>query len=105
MSRLVEILFDYEIKESLKTFVDVIYSIKEFTRKVFLISVKVLSPYNNKWVNAFSFMDRRFGLTILTFCRRNCLSFLKFEQRRKTCLAGSITLPQLQIGFSESRKF
>ena len=72
--------FDYKIKGSLKRLVDVIYSIKEFKRKVFALSVKVLSPYNNKWVKKSLFMDRKSGLTILTFCRRENLSFLKFEQ-------------------------
>ena len=42
----------------------------EFKGKVFVLSVKVLSPCNNNWVNASSFMDKRFGLTILTFGRR-----------------------------------
>ena len=65
-SRLVGLLFDYKIKGSLKGFVDVMYSITEVKRKVFTLSVKVLSPYSNKWANASSFMDRRFGLTILT---------------------------------------
>ena len=65
-----ELLFDYKIKGSLERFVDVMYSITEFKKKVFVLSVKVLSPYNNKWVNASSFMDRRFGLTILRFCWR-----------------------------------
>ena len=83
MSRLVELILDYEIKGSLKRFVDVMYPIIEFKRKTFVLSIKVLSPYSNKWVNASSFMDRRFGLTILTFCRRDCLSFLKFEQWRR----------------------
>ena len=77
-----ELLFDYKIKESLKGFVDVMYSITDFKRKVFVLSVKELSPYNNKWVNTSSFVDRRSGLTILTFCRRDCLLFLKFEQWR-----------------------
>ena len=77
------LLFDYNIKGSLKRFVDVMYSITEFKRKVFVLSVTGLLPYNNKWVNVSSFMDRRFWLTILTFCRRECLSFLQFEQWRK----------------------
>ena len=77
------LLFDYKIKGSLKRFVDVMYSIIEFKRKVFVLSVTGLLPYNNKWVNVPSFMDRRFWLTILTFCRRECLSLLKFEQWRK----------------------
>ena len=47
MSRVVELLFDYKIKGSLRH-VYVMYSITEFKRKVFLLSVKVLSPYNNK---------------------------------------------------------
>ena len=75
--------FYYKIKESLKHFVDVLYSITEFKRKVFVLSVKVLSPYSNKWVNALSFLDRRFGLTSPTLCRRDCLLFLKFEQCRR----------------------
>ena len=57
-----ELLFDSKIKGSFKPFVDVMYSITEFKRKVFLLSVKVLSPYNKKWVNASSFVDRRLGL-------------------------------------------
>ena len=48
MSRLVELLFDCKIKGSLRRFVDVMYSITEFKRKVFLLSVKVLSPYCSK---------------------------------------------------------
>ena len=42
------ITFMLQNKGSLKRFVDVIYSIIEFKRKVFVLSVKVLSPYNNK---------------------------------------------------------
>ena len=42
------------------------YSITESKRKVFMLSVKVLSPYSNRWVNASSFMDKRFGLTTTT---------------------------------------
>ena len=82
MSCLVELHFDYKMKGSLKRFVDVMYSITEFKRKAFVLSVKVLSPYSNNCVNASSFMDSRFGLTILTFCRRDFLSFLKFKQWR-----------------------
>ena len=86
------LLFDYNIKGSLKRFVDVMYSITEFKRKVFVLSVTELLPYNNKWVNVSSFMDRRFGLTILTFYRRDCF---KFEQWRRQCLVDSVALPQL----------
>ena len=39
MNHLVELLFDYKIKGSLKRFVDVIYSITKFKRKVFVLSV------------------------------------------------------------------
>ena len=74
-----ELPFDYKIKGSLRRFVDVMYSATEFKRKVFVLSVKVLLPCSNKWVNESSFMDRRFGLTILKFSRMDCLSFLKFE--------------------------
>ena len=83
-ARLVELLFCCKIKGSLKCFVDVMYS--EFRRKVFysmFLSIKVLLPYNDKCVNTSSIMDRRFGLKIITFCRRDCLSFLKFKQGRK----------------------
>ena len=62
-----ELLFDYKIIGWLKCFVDVMYSITEFKRKLFVLPVKVLSPYSNKWVNVSSIMDRRFGLIILTF--------------------------------------
>ena len=57
------------------------YFIAQFRGKVFVLSVKVLlsHSYSNKWVNASSFIDRRFVLTILTFCRREFLSFLKFN--------------------------
>ena len=48
------------------------YSTVESKGKVFLLSVKVLLPYSNKCVNASLLMDMRFGLTILTFCRRDC---------------------------------
>ena len=92
-SRLVELLFDYKIKGSSKHFVDVMYSITRYKRKVF--AYPLLSPCNNKWVNASSFMDRRFGLTILTFYRRDCFSFFKFEQWRRQCLVDSVALPQL----------
>ena len=37
--------FYCKIKGSLKRFVDVIYSVTEFKRKAFVLSVKVLSPY------------------------------------------------------------
>ena len=43
-----ELIFGYKIKGSLKRSVDIIYSITEFKRKVFLLTVKELSPYNNK---------------------------------------------------------
>ena len=82
-SRQVELVFAYKFKGSLKGFVEVIYSITEFKRKVFVLSVKVLLPYNNKWLNVSSFKDRRLVLIILTFCRRVCLSFLKFEHWRR----------------------
>ena len=62
------------MKRSLKRFVDVIYSITEFKRKVFVLSVKAL-PLSRKWLNVSAFKDREFGLIILTFCRRNYLSF------------------------------
>ena len=45
--------------------------------------LSVLWPYSNKWVNTFSFMERRFELKFLTFWRRDSLSFLKFKQWRK----------------------
>ena len=41
-SRLVELLFDYKIKGSLKCFDNVMYSVTEFKRKVFMLSV---NPY------------------------------------------------------------
>ena len=34
------------------------YSTTKFKRKVFVLFVKVLLPCNNKWVNAFLFIDR-----------------------------------------------
>ena len=74
------LVFDCKTKGSLKSFVDLMCSITQFKRKVFVLSVKVLLPYSNKWLNASSLMDRRFGLTILIFCRRNCLSSLKFGE-------------------------
>ena len=74
MSRLVELHFDYKIRGSFKRLVDVMYSITELKREIFVLSVKVLLPYSNKWVSASSFMDRKFGLTILTFCKRGCLT-------------------------------
>ena len=39
-----EITFYYEIKGSLKHFIDVIYSITEFKRKAFALCIKELSP-------------------------------------------------------------
>ena len=57
-SRGVELLFDYKIKGWLKRFVDIMYSTTEFKRKVFVLFVKVLLPCNNKWINAFLFIDR-----------------------------------------------
>ena len=78
--RLVELLFDYKIKRLLKRFVDVMDSITEFKEKVFVLSVKILLPYNNKWVNKSSLMDRIFGLAILKFWRRCCLSLLKLVE-------------------------
>ena len=79
-SRLVILLFYYKIKRLLKRFVDVLYSITEFKRKVFVLSVKVLLPYSFKWVSTSCFMDRGLGLIVLTFCWRDCLLFLKFNQ-------------------------
>ena len=52
MSRRVKLHFDNKIKGSLKVFADVMYSTAEFKRKVFLLSVKVLPAYSNKWYNA-----------------------------------------------------
>ena len=75
-----ELLFDCKIKGSLKRFVDVMYSITEFKREVFVLSVKVLLPYINKKVIAPLFMDRRFGLTILKILLEELPLFLKFEQ-------------------------
>ena len=66
--------------------------------------IKVLMVYSNKWGNAFSFMGRRFGLAVPPFCKIGCLTFLKFDEWRRNCLADSITLMQWQIGFRESRK-
>ena len=62
-----------------------------------------MSPVSNRWVNASSFMDRRFWLTILIFCGRDCLSFLEFEQWKRQCFVDSIALRQLQIRLSEFR--
>ena len=103
--------FDYKVKGSLKRFVDVMFSIKELKRKVLVLSVKVLLPCSNKWVNASLFMDRRFGLTVSTFSTWeltvptfstwDSLSFFKSEQWR-WCLINSIALNQ--IAFSKSRK-
>ena len=103
--------FDYKLKGSLKRFVDVMFSIKELKRKVLVLSVKVLLPCSNKWVNASLFMDRRFGLTVPTFSTWeltvptfstwDSLSFFKSEQWR-WCLINSIALNQ--IAFSKSRK-
>ena len=42
------IFLNYKIKGSLNNFVDLIYSITELKRKVFVLSIKVLSPYNDK---------------------------------------------------------
>ena len=56
------------------------YSITVFKMKVLVLSIKVLSPYSNKCFNATSFVDMRFGLTILIFFRKDALSFLKLEQ-------------------------
>ena len=53
-----ELLFDHKIKGWLKRFVDIMYSTTEFKRKVFVLFVKVLLPCNNKWINAFLFIDR-----------------------------------------------
>ena len=75
MSLLVELL----IKGSVERFADVMHSITKFKTKEFVLSVKVLLLYNNKWVSTSSIIDRRFGLAILTFCKRDCLSFRKFE--------------------------
>ena len=58
-------------------------------RKVLALSVKVLSQYNNKWVNASSFIDRRLGLTILRFCKTcfcNIFSLCKHETFLAKCL-------------------
>ena len=103
--------FDYKVKGSLKRFVDVMFSIKELKRKVLVLSVKVLLPCSNKWVNASLFMDRRFGLTVPTFSTWeltvptfstwDSLSFFKSEQWR-WCLINSRALNQ--IAFSKSRK-
>ena len=77
-----ELLFDYKIKVCEKCFVDVVYSVAELKRNKFVLSVKVLLFCSNKLVNTPLCIDRRFGLTILTFCKRDCSLFLKLEQWR-----------------------
>ena len=57
------------------------YSITEFKTKVFVLSVKVLLQYRNKWVNTSSFMDRRFVLTIRTFWKRDFLSSIDLQSK------------------------
>ena len=83
MNRRVELLFDNKIKGSLKRFVDVMYSVTKFKRKLLLLCAKVLSAHNNKWDDASSFKDRRFGLSVLTICKRDYLSFLELEQWKR----------------------
>ena len=39
MSCLVELIFDYKLKGWLKLFVDATYSVKEFIRKLFVLSL------------------------------------------------------------------
>ena len=51
----------------IKRLVDLMHSTTEFKRKVSVLSVTVFSPYN--MCQRVLVMDRRFGLTILTFCR------------------------------------
>ena len=72
------------------------YSTTGFKRKVFVLSIKVLLPYNNKWVSASSLIDRRLGLTILTFCRRDSLSFFK---SRTGAFSWLTTLPIKEEGY------
>ena len=69
MSHLVKLLFRLQNlkRGSLKHFADAIYSITEFKRKMYVLSVKVLSPYSDKWVNEPLSMKSRFGLTSPTF--------------------------------------
>ena len=49
--------------------------------KVFVLSVKVLLQYRNKWVNTSSFMGRRFVLTIRTFWKRDFLSSIDLQSK------------------------
>ena len=63
---------DCKIKGSSKRFIDVKYSITEFGRKVFLLSVKVMSPCSNKCQRV-TVQEYEIGLTILTFAGRTVL--------------------------------
>ena len=64
-------VYDYKIKGSSKCFADVMYSVTEFKRKVFVLPVEIFSRKNNKWVNTSSFIDGRFE------------TFLKFEEWKR----------------------
>ena len=88
-----ELVFDYKIKGWLKRFVEVIYSIIEFRRKVFVLSVQVLSPYKSKWVNKSSFMDRRLGLRIFQHFAGGLALILEIRAVEKVVLSCSIALP------------
>ena len=79
-------LWSYELpswwqnQRAVKPFFYVMYSITEFKRKAFVIRWIIVAIYSNKWSTLFG--DRRFGLVILLFSRRDCFSFGKLEQRR-----------------------
>ena len=51
----------------------------DFERQLFVLSVKVLSQYKSKWVDASSFVDSKFWLTILKFLQEGLPFILKIR--------------------------
>ena len=93
------IIHSYKLRTRAPFCQQYIYLITDLSR------VKLLLPNNNVRVRQFSFKGRRLESTSLMFCRRVCLSCVKFWQWRRKCLVVSVSLPQSQIGFNESQKF
>ena len=95
---------NYKIKGSSNHFVNNICLITELRSQVSETLVNLLSPYNNFLVKEFWFKERRLQSISFLLCRRYHFSCAKFWQWESKYLVVSVSLPQLQIGFNESRK-
>ena len=94
-SCLLELLFENKIKRLLKRFVDVMYLIIEFKRKVFVLSIKLLLPYSNKCVKASLFMD---------ILQERLPFILEIRIVEKVVFSWFLSISAVKTGFIEFRK-